>query len=144
IGLWLFIGYASQTIGLLYTTSSKAGFITGLSVVLVPLFSFLLMKVKPGANAITGVSIATIGLYLLTMTDKVSLNIGDGFVFVCAIAFAMHIIFTGKYSSKYPSLLLTVVQITTVAFLSIIFAFFTENWQQAIQPEVILKSNVLT
>ena len=62
IGFWLFLGYATQTIGLLYTTSSKAGFITGLSVVLVPLFSMLLLKQTLSKNAIIGVIIATIGL----------------------------------------------------------------------------------
>ncbi len=143
MGLFLFVGYAFQTAGLLYTTSSKAGFITGLSVVMVPVFSFMLLKVKPGMNAITGVSVATAGLYLLTMTDKVSLNMGDALVFVCAVGFALHIIFTGKYSSKYPALLLTVIQIATVATLSMVFALFTENWQQAFRLEVLLKGNVL-
>ncbi|QED48364.1 DMT family transporter [Cytobacillus dafuensis] len=144
IGIFLFIGYAFQTLGLLFTSSSKAGFITGLSVVLVPLFSFFLLKIKPGRNAIIGVSIATCGLYLLTMTDSVSLNIGDGYVFICAIGFAMHIILTGKYSSKFPSLLLTVVQILTVAVLSIVFAYLTEDWKQAVRPEVILQGKVLS
>ncbi|OHX48268.1 DMT family transporter [Cytobacillus pseudoceanisediminis] len=144
MGLFLFIGYAFQTIGLLHTTSSKAGFITGLSVVMVPVFSFMLLKVKPGFNAIIGVSIATAGLYLLTMTDKVSLNIGDAYVLICAVGFALHIIFTGKYSSKYPALLLTVIQVGTVALLSGIFAFFTENWQQAFETGVLFKTNVVT
>ncbi|CAM3504126.1 DMT family transporter [Cytobacillus oceanisediminis] len=143
MGLFLFVGYAFQTVGLLYTTSSKAGFITGLSVVMVPVFSFMLLKIKPGINAVTGVSIATVGLYLLTMTDKVSLNIGDALVFICAVGFALHIIFTGKYSSKYPALLLTVIQVATVALLSMIFALFIENWHQAFQPEILFKSNVL-
>jgi drug/metabolite transporter (DMT)-like permease len=123
IGFWLFLGYATQTIGLLYTTTSKAGFITGLSVVLVPLFSMFMLKQFPGRNAVIGVSIATMGLFLLTMTDVTSLNIGDGFIFICAISFALHIIFTGKFSSKYPTLLLTVIQITTVAILSILSSF---------------------
>ncbi|MBU8771276.1 DMT family transporter [Cytobacillus oceanisediminis] len=144
MGLFLFIGYAFQTIGLLHTTSSKAGFITGLSVVMVPVFSFILLKIKPGFNAIIGVSIATAGLYLLTMTDKVSLNIGDAYVLICAVGFALHIIFTGKYSSKYPALLLTVIQVGTVALLSGIFAFFTENWQQAFETGVLFKINVVT
>jgi drug/metabolite transporter (DMT)-like permease len=144
MGLFLFIGYAFQTIGLLYTTSSKAGFITGLSVVMVPVFSLMLLKTKPGLNAIIGVSIATAGLYLLTMTDKVSLNIGDAYVLICAVGFALHIIFTGKYSSKYPALLLTVIQVSTVAVLSVIFAVFTENWQQAFETGVLLKTNVVT
>ncbi|WP_102274823.1 DMT family transporter [Cytobacillus massiliigabonensis] len=143
IGIWLFIGYAFQTMGLLHTSSSKAGFITGLSVILVPLFSFLLLKNKPGMNAIIGVSVATVGLYLLTMTDRAGLNIGDGLVFICAIGFAMHIIFTGKYSSNFPSLLLTVIQITTVAVLSIASAFFAEDWRQALNPEIIFQGSVV-
>lgn len=142
MGIFLFIGYAFQTAGLLYTTSSKAGFITGLSVVLVPLFSFLMLKIKPGLNAIIGVSIATFGLYFLTMTDSAALNIGDGLILICAIGFALHIIFTGKYSSNYPSLLLTVIQISTVSILSIFFALMTEDWKQAINPDVLLKGNV--
>ncbi|UQD52485.1 EamA/RhaT family transporter [Bacillus methanolicus] len=144
LGTLLFIGYAFQTVGLLYTSSSKAGFITGLNVVLVPMIAIFLLKQRPGANAVVGVVIATAGLYLLTMTDKVKLNIGDGFIFICAIGFALHIIFTGKFSNNYPSLMLTVVQISTVAILSSIFAFGFENWQMAFQPDVILTENVLS
>lgn len=142
IGFWLFVGYATQTLGLLYTTSSKAGFITGLSVVLVPLFSFLLLKVRPGRNAVIGVLIATCGLYFLTMTGAASLNIGDAFVLICAIGFALQIIFTGKYSANYPSLLLTVVQIATVAIFSSLFAFIFEDWRLALEPTILFKSDV--
>ena len=114
LGFFLFIGYAFQTLGLLYTTSSKAGFITGLSVVLVPLLMIGILKQRPSINSIAGVSAATAGLYLLTMSDVSSLNIGDGLVLICAAGFALHIVFTGKYSSSYPTLLLTTVQIATV------------------------------
>lgn len=143
IGLWLFVGYATQTVGLLYTSSSKAGFITGLSVVLVPLFSFFLLKLRPTRNAIAGVAVATIGLYLLTMTDISALNQGDALVFVCAIGFAMQIVYTGKYSSKYPTLLLTVIQIGTVAVLSIVYSFFFEDWNLAFQSSIVLNQSVL-
>lgn len=144
LGFWLFIGYAFQTAGLLYTSSSKAGFITGLSVVLVPLFAIFLLKQRPGANAVIGVLIAAAGLYLLTMTDTAGLNLGDGLIFICAIGFAMHIIFTGKFSGSYPTLLLTVVQISTVAVLSSLFSIGFENWRQAFEPKIILSGNVLT
>lgn len=143
IGLWLFIGYATQTVGLLYTSSSKAGFITGLSVVLVPLFSFFLLKLRPTRNAIIGVLIATVGLYLLTMTDISALNQGDALIFVCAIAFALQIVYTGKYSSKFPTLLLTVIQISTVAVLSILYSFFFEDWSLAFSSSIILNQSVL-
>jgi drug/metabolite transporter (DMT)-like permease len=143
IGFWLFLGYATQTIGLLYTTTSKAGFITGLSVIFVPLFSMFLLKQFPSRNAVVGVSIATIGLFLLTMTDVSSLNSGDGLVFICAISFALQIIFTGKFSSKYPTLLLTVIQISTVAVLSILSAFIFEDWKKSFNPEILLSQDVL-
>jgi drug/metabolite transporter (DMT)-like permease len=142
IGFWLFVGYATQTIGLLYTTSSKAGFITGLNVIFVPLFSMVLLKQTLSKNAILGVIIATIGLFLLTATDISSLNIGDGFVFICAIAFAMQIIYTGKFS-KYPALLLTIIQISTVSILSIISSFLFENWKKMFEPAIILRKDVL-
>jgi drug/metabolite transporter (DMT)-like permease len=143
IGFWLFLGYATQTIGLLYTTTSKAGFITGLSVIFVPLFSMFLLKQFPSRNVVIGVSIATFGLFLLTMTDVSSLNIGDGFVFICAISFALQIIFTGKFSSKYPTLLLTVIQISTVAILSIISAFYFEDWRKSFNPEILFSKDVI-
>ncbi|WP_066061196.1 DMT family transporter [Neobacillus soli] len=143
LGFWLFLGYATQTIGLLTTTSSKAGFITGLNVVLVPLFSMILLKLFPSRNALFGVLTATIGLFLLTMTDVISLNQGDGFVFICAISFALQIIFTGKFSSKYPTLLLTVIQITTVAILSILSSFLFEDWKKSFNPDILLSQDVL-
>lgn len=143
IGFWLFLGYVTQTIGLLYTTTSKAGFITGLSVVLVPLFSVFLLKQFPSKNAIFGVAIATIGLFLLTMTDVSSLNIGDGFVLICAISFALHIIFTGKFSSKYPTLLLTVIQISTVSLLSGLSSVLFEDWKKSFDMNILLSQDVI-
>ncbi|WHY75814.1 DMT family transporter [Neobacillus sp. WH10] len=143
IGFWLFLGYATQTIGLLYTTTSKAGFITGLSVVLVPLFSMILLKQFPSTNGIFGVLTATIGLFLLTMTDVSSLNIGDGYVFICAICFAMHIILTGKFSSKYPTLLLTVIQLTTVATLSLGSSFIFEDWKKSLRMDILFSQDVI-
>ncbi|MDZ5473180.1 DMT family transporter [Bacillus sp. 31A1R] len=143
MGVWLFVGYAFQTVGLLYTTSSKAGFITGLCAVMVPLLSIILLKQRPSKNAVIGVVIATVGLYMLTMTDMTALNKGDVLVFFCAIGFAMHIIFTGKYSSKYPSLLLTVIQIATVTICSFMFSLITEDYMTAFSPSVLFRSEVI-
>ena len=143
IGFWLFLGYVTQTIGLLYTTTSKAGFITGLSVVLVPLFSMLLLKQYPSKNAVFGVITATIGLFFLTLTDVSGLNIGDVFVLICAISFGMHIIITGKVSNKYPTLLLTVIQISTVALLSSFSSFLFEDWRKSVRQEILMSNDVL-
>jgi drug/metabolite transporter (DMT)-like permease len=144
LGFWLFLGYGFQTVGLLYTTSSKAGFITGLSVVLVPLFSYVLLKQK--LNWQIGISslLAVAGLYLLTIHNSFSLNIGDGYVLLCAVSFALHIVFTGKFAKSYDALCLTVLQLFTVSFLSFITAFFTEQWQEIFAVNMLLKSEVIT
>jgi drug/metabolite transporter (DMT)-like permease len=102
-----------------------------------------LLKQFPSRNAVIGVSIATVGLFLLTMTDVSSLNIGDGLVFICAISFALQIIFTGKFSNKYPTLLLTVIQISTVAVLSILSAFIFEDWRKSFNVEILLSKDVI-
>ncbi|MEW9670814.1 DMT family transporter [Ammoniphilus sp. 3BR4] len=143
IGVWLFGGYAFQTVGLLYTTSSKAGFITGLSIVLVPLFSLLLLKQRPKWPAVTGVLVATVGLYLLTLSDSLSLNKGDVLVFFCAICFALQIIFTGKYAPSYPAMALALIQIFTVSVLSAGASLLFENGQTFLNAEVLFQNHVL-
>ncbi|MCB5238813.1 DMT family transporter [Niallia circulans] len=143
LGLCLFIGYAFQTIGLVYTTSSKAGFITGLSVVLVPLFLYLFLKQALLVNHIIGVVIATIGLYLLTMSNTFSINIGDFFVFICAIGFALQIILTGKYSKEHPTLLLTIVQLLTVSVLGIMGSILFENPKANFKIDILLHHEVI-
>ncbi|CUA81324.1 DMT family transporter [Anoxybacillus suryakundensis] len=128
LGIWLCLGYAFQTIGLLYTTSSKAGFITGLNVVIVPLLSFIILKHKPSFNAVVGSILATCGLYLLTTSGDMSINKGDVFVFLCAIAFALHIVSTSIYATKFSSILLTAVQVQTVSIVCFICSYWLEDW----------------
>ena len=110
LGSCLFIGYSLQTIGLLYTTPSKAGFITGLSVVMVPLLAFFILKSRPSPTAILGSIAATIGLYLLAVKNTSPFSIGDFYVLLCTFGFAFHIIFTDRFAKKLPVLLLTTIQ----------------------------------
>jgi drug/metabolite transporter (DMT)-like permease len=122
LGFFLFLGYAFQTFGLLYTTPAKAGFITGLSVVLVPFLSLLILKQRPLAASVAGAFLAASGLYLLAAGHTQSVNSGDLLVMICALGFAFHIIFTDKYTKIVSALQLTVIQILTVAVLSFIHA----------------------
>ncbi|WP_353936475.1 DMT family transporter [uncultured Brevibacillus sp.] len=144
LGFWLCLGYALQTVGLLYTTPSKAGFITGLSVVLVPLFSFMLMRERVKPVAVIGVILAAAGLYLLTQNQEFSFNLGDILVFGCAICFAMQIVFTGKYAPSFSALPLAIVQLGTVAVMSWIYSFFFEDWSRAFDPAIIFLPEVAT
>ncbi|HET7628933.1 MAG TPA: DMT family transporter [Bacillales bacterium] len=122
LGFWLFAGYALQTFGLLYTTSSKSAFLTGLSVALVPIFTWLLFKQKIQWPAAFGIALATVGLFFMTSFGTGALNLGDVLSFFCAIGFAVHIILTGRYTSRHSALLLTLMQIATVAVLNCLFA----------------------
>jgi len=127
IGFFLFVGYALQTIGLVYTTPTKSAFITGLSVVLVPIFAFTILKIKPNINAIIGVSISAIGLYFLTIGDSFIPNIGDLLTLGCAISFAFQIVFVSNYANKFSAIILAWLQITLVALLSLVFAYLFEQ-----------------
>lgn len=127
LGSFLFLGYGFQTVGLLYTTSTKAGFITGLSVIIVPLLSIWLLSERARKTVYFASALGTIGLYLLTLSDFSTMNIGDLLVLFCAIAFALHIIFTAKYSGNHDAWMLTIIQLTTVSLLSFIASAMFES-----------------
>ncbi len=118
LGVWLFAGYAFQTEGLLYTSAAQAGFITGLSVVLVPMFAALFLRHKADRSTWFGVAIATAGLFLLSYHKSAGINRGDVLVFLCAVSFAVQIVLVGRYAPKFSPLPLAAVQILTVGVLS--------------------------
>lgn len=124
IGVFLFLGYGFQTLGLQYTSASNAGFITGLSVVLVPLLNIYFSRLWPKLSVILGALAATCGLALLTMDNGYALQKGDILVLLCAFSFALHIIFVGKYAPNHKSLELAILQIGVVAVLSAIISLF--------------------
>lgn len=127
IGFILFSGFALQTIGLSYTTVSKSAFITGFSVILVPVFSAFLLKKIPEKASIAGAGLALIGLALLTLNGKLGLNIGDFYTLLSALAFAMHIITVGKYTVKVDSIGLGVIQIGAVGLFSLLTTLVIEK-----------------
>jgi drug/metabolite transporter (DMT)-like permease len=118
VGLALFVGYAFQTFGLRYTTPAKAGFITGLSVVLVPVGQSALLRRPPGPGTIAGVALATCGLALLSLEADLSVGLGDLLVLCCAVAFAAHILLVGRFAPHWSPQRLALVQVATVAVLS--------------------------
>lgn len=127
IGLFLFGGYAFQTVGLQYTSAANAGFITGLSVVLVPVFSSLLTRRWPNFFVTGGVFGATAGLALLSLGNGFRVNYGDLLVFFCAVCFAMHIILVGHYAAHHNPVILTTIQIGVVSLISFLFGLGLET-----------------
>lgn len=129
IGIWLFLGYAFQTLGLQWTTAGKAGFITGLCVVFVPLLAAVGLRQPPGRDSVMGVVLATCGLGLLTLGESLSPGPGDLLVLMCAVSFAMHVITIAKYG-KHPQAstrALTTVQIAVTAILSAVASLASEG-----------------
>jgi drug/metabolite transporter (DMT)-like permease/membrane-associated phospholipid phosphatase len=118
LGLLLFGGYAFQTVGLQWTSASKTGFITGLSVAMVPVLAALLIRTAPSRRAIIGVVLATVGLALLTLQSGLAVNVGDLVVLGCAFCFALHVVGVGAFARTSHPIALAMVQITVVAILS--------------------------
>ncbi len=137
VGLIFFTGYAFQTIGLQYTTASKAGFITGLSVIIVPILATILMKKPPTTGAIAGVVCATIGLALLSLNQHFSLEKGDAIILGCAFAFAIHILAVSKFTPHVDPVLFSLIQIITVSIVSGAFSCGTKSIAFDFNPKVI-------
>jgi len=121
-GLFLASGYILQTFGLALTGAAIAGFITGLYVVATPVIAAVLLKVRITAFTWACVAMATIGLALLSLKGW-NLGLGEFLVFLCAIAFAAHIIALSRWSNGLDVYAMTIVQLATCALLTGIISF---------------------
>lgn len=117
IGIFMFGGYAFQTLGLKYTTPSKAAFITGASVVMVPVLLAALWRRKVSRWVWAGAVVALLGLYFLTVPRSgfSALNAGDLLVLGCALMFAFQIIFVARYSPHHSVAALSFLQVAATA-----------------------------
>jgi drug/metabolite transporter (DMT)-like permease len=120
MGGFMFAGYACQTIGLQFTTPSKAAFITGSSIVLVPVFLVLFLRQRTSPWMWSGVLAALLGLYYLTVPAAGfgRLNRGDLWTLACAVMFAVHIIVVGRYSRHHSVGALSFLQVATTSALT--------------------------
>jgi len=126
LGLILFIASTFQQIGMSYTPASKAGFITSLYVILVPIFGLFFGR-KVSKTLWTGVLVTLVGLYLLSVREGFSLEFGDSLLIGSAIFFAMHMLMIGTYAPKHNVILLSVFQFGVTAILSLLAAFYYEE-----------------
>jgi drug/metabolite transporter (DMT)-like permease len=119
LGLFLFLGFVTQTIGLTITTASKSAFITGMMVVFVPLLQVVVEKKSPKLGNIAGVLIVTLGLWFLTSPDGASFNAGDAMTLVCALLFGVYIVYLDVVSHDMSPLQITFLQVATNAVLAL-------------------------
>ncbi len=125
VGLFLYLGYEFQTTGLVLTTPSKSAFLTGISVLLVPVFLALGWRRTVSRWTATGVALAFVGLYLLTvpadesgtLLNLESINTGDLLTLACAVAFAFHIITLGQAMRTHHFAQIAILQTAVAALL---------------------------
>ncbi len=124
-GLFLFLGYLFQTTGLQYTTPSKSAFYTSLSIPMVPLLAALLNRKAPRRIEIAGILVASAGMLLLTTEgSRIVWDHGSLLSFLCAIAFACHIVAVGLFAENSSFETIATVQvITSAALASLLFPF---------------------
>lgn len=127
-GLALCAAALLQQYGIMYTTVGKAGFITTLYIILVPFFGVFLKKRIPGKVWI-GAVIAAFGMYLLCMSEKLSLSRGDALVFACAVVFSIHILVIDYFSPKADGVELSCIQFLTAGIIGSIGAVIFEQPQ---------------
>lgn len=127
-GVVLFGAMNLQQFGMHYGTSAgKAGFITAMYMLIVPLFGLLLKKKVP-LNVLVGIIIAVPGLYLLCMSDGFDgFVIGDVYVLLCAVVFAVHILFVDYYAPKVDGVKLSFLQFVVAGIISCICMFVFEQ-----------------
>ncbi|HWJ76760.1 DMT family transporter [Ureibacillus composti] len=117
LGLFLYLAFALQTVGLQYTTASKNAFITAVNVVIVPFIAFFMYKRRIDIYELTGAFLAIIGIACLSLQFSSGVNIGDLLTLACAFGFAYQIFYTAKYVKDEDPILLTVVQMAVAAIL---------------------------
>ena len=129
-GLFLFAGSSLQQVGIVYTTAGKAGFITGLYVILVPILGLALGQ-QSGRTTWLGALVATTGLYLLSVEPPFSIAYGDALVLIGALFWAGHVLIIGRFAQQIDWAALAFLQFLTCSLLSFGVALAVEPvaWQ---------------
>lgn len=126
LGVLLFFGQNLQQSGILYTSVAKAGFITSLYIVLVPIFGFLFHKrVHPALWLCAAVAI--LGLYFLSIRDDFTISSGDLLVLGCALVYAFHILVIDKYAGQADVVRMSCIQFFVCGALSLIPSLLLES-----------------
>lgn len=127
VGFALFGGSAIQQVGLLYTTSGNAGFITSLYVVLVPIALFLFWREKSHWISVAAVVLAGVGAFLLSTGGRFEVRLGDVIELIGALFWTFHVIMLGKYASRFEAMSFSVGQLVVCGVLNLIVGIFVET-----------------
>lgn len=135
LGIFLYIAFALQTVGLQFTTPSKNAFLTAVNVVIVPFIGFLLYKRKIDMYELTGAVLAIVGIAVLSLKLSSNVNVGDLLTLGCALGFAFHIFYTAKFVKTEDPVVLTIVQMVTAAVIGCIAILFRGETSFSMETE---------
>ncbi|SOC40771.1 DMT family transporter [Ureibacillus acetophenoni] len=138
LGIFLYLAFLLQTIGLQYTTPSKNAFLTAVNVVIVPFIAFFAYRRKIDKFELTGAFLAIIGIAFLSLQFTTEVNIGDLLTLACAFAFAYQIFYTAKFVKDEDPILLTVIQMGVAAVLGWIAVILNGEMSFSFETEGIL------
>ena len=130
LGAVLFVAASLQQVALLYTTAGKAGFITGLYVVVVPILG-LFWGQRPSTGTWSGAGLAAAGLYLLSITETLRMEVGDGLVLVSAFFWSLQVLMVAWLSPWTRPVELAFYQFSVCALLSLLTAVLLESFEWA-------------
>ncbi len=125
-GLLLFAATVLQTVGLVYTSPGKGGFITALYMIIIPIFGLFTGK-RPRPVILISVLVATVGMYLMCINEAFSINIGDVWIFICAFFFAGHILVIDHISPKVDGVKLSCIQFFVCGVISMLGALVVDK-----------------
>ncbi len=132
----IFLGTASvfQQMGLVYTTAGKAGFITAMYILIVPVLGFVLFRRKNSWLVWLAVAIGVVGMYLLCVNEGFSLTHGDTLVVICAVLFSGHILCCDHFVQRGDPIGISAIQFLTTAVLTTVVSFLAEQptWEKVI------------
>jgi drug/metabolite transporter (DMT)-like permease len=117
LGLFIGLGLAIQATGQIYTTPSRAAFITSLTTPLVPFVSLVLLRVRPNIENLIGVTLASVGGFMILAPAEGTINRGDAITLGCVLLFAIHITLFSVYTKRDDIRQVTVLQIVSAAVL---------------------------
>lgn len=126
-GIAMAVGYATQTLGLQYTTATRSAFITGLTVVFAPLLSTLLFKRAPNIFGAAGILVSFVGLVLLTGGISGALGRGELLTLLTALSFGFHVVVLSRYSPDADSFLITGIQVAVCTVIFAVASVLTEH-----------------
>ena len=138
VGIFMFLGFVTQTIGLQYTTVGVQAFITASNVVMVPFFYWFLTRKKPNSYEFFGAFLCFVGIGILSLDGNLKIGYGEFLTFLCAVSFALQIVVVGYYAKNVDSYVLSTIQLYIASILAFVLALIFEPPIYSIGTNMIL------